>query len=476
MKKIKLIILLPIFLITNWGCGDFGDINVDPNKTTEVAPEVLLTSSLQSAHFVADAYFGNLYAQYLSQTTYTLASRYERVNFDFNLWYAYPLINLEEIIRLNTDEATKGKAQISGSNNNQIAVAKILQAYLFHYLTDRWGALPFTESLQGRANFKPVYDSQEDIYRGIFEGLTEAIAMMDTGPTVKGDFLLNGNLDHWKKMANSIKMIAALRLSKVAPDLGKAAFVEAMEGGVLTSNMDNIMYPYLADADNENPFFSRFRNVSLEAISNTLLDRLVVLKDPRLYAYADPSQIDGNFTGMPYGVDNPSSDPASLSLPHSTNVRGQDTPLPLITYSQLLFSMAEAAHLGWIDADAEQLYYDAIQASMEQWQSFDASIYEEYIAQPTVQWNATNAPALLGEQKWIALYLQGYEAWAEWRRTGYPNLQPAPDAINQSRQIPRREGYPTSERDINFDNWKTAVDTWLDGEDGLDGRVWWDLE
>lgn len=474
-QLLKYVLLLALMLPAS-GCGDFEDTNIDPNNTTEVAPEALLAAALRSTRWIADSYTGNLWTQYIAQITYNLSSRYNWANFDFNFWYADALINLEKVIQMNTDEATRERARISGSNNNQIAVARILKSFYFHFLTDRWGPLPYSEALKGRADFKPAYDSQEDIYRGIFKELREAVDQIDEGPPVQGDFMLNGNMDMWRKFANSIRMIAALRLSKVAPDLARTEFVDAMNAGGLTSVEENISYPFLADANNENPWYTRFRTQQLEGLSNTLVDKLLQLNDPRLHSYGDPSVLSGEHHGMPYGIDNPTEDPADISWPHSQYVRGQDTPLPLVTYAQLLFGMAEAAQLGWIGGDAAEYYYEGIKASLKQWFVNDPEVYQRYIAQPAVAWNSADPLPLIGEQKWIALFPQGYESWAEWRRTGYPHLDPAPAALNTSGQIPRRQAYPITERDLNNENWQHAVDTWLGGEDGLDSRLWWDVQ
>ena len=364
----------------------------------------------------------------------------------------------------------------SGSNANQIAIAKILKAFIFQHLTDRWGPIPFSEALQGRVNFKPIYDAQEKVYQGLFSELKEAVDLMEGGISVKGDILFGGDMESWKQFANSIRLIAALRLSKVAPEWAAVEFKEALTAGVLTSNEENIQYPFLAETNNENPWFSRFKTRTDYALSQRLVNRLLELNDSRLASFADPSQVEDIFKGAPYGEDDPSTDPASVSFPNSQYVKAQNAPLPIITYAQILFSKAEAAHLGWINEDAEQLYYAAIQVSMEQWKAYEIADFSDYIAQPEVKWNSSRTEQLIGEQKWIALFLQGYEAWAEWRRIGYPELQPAPDALNTSKQIPLRQGYPNTERDINGSNWQFAVDTWLGGEDGLDAHLWWDVD
>ena len=174
------------------GCSDFDDINVNPNNPVKVSPSTLLSSSLRSLSSGLGHSAPLLYAQHFSETQYTEGSRYQTVNFDFNGWYTGPLANLQHIIDLNTDDATKADALSGGSNANQIAVARILKVYYYNILTDRWGPIPYTQALQGRELFKPAYDSQETIYNSFFSELSAAISQMDGGPGVNGDFIFGG--------------------------------------------------------------------------------------------------------------------------------------------------------------------------------------------------------------------------------------------------------------------------------------------
>ena len=131
---------------------------------------------------------------------------------------------------------------------------------------------------------------------------------------------------------------------------------------------------------------------------------------------------------------------------------------------------AEAAARGWTSDDAGQFYEQAVAASFEQWGT-PADQLEAYLAQPEVAYDAANFRKSIGEQKWLALYTQGMEAWAEWRRLDYPELMPAPDAA-AGRDIPRRKGYPLSEISLNRDNYEAAIAR--QGPDVMSTRVWWD--
>lgn len=474
MKKIFQISLITALMVVAVSCDDFGDINLDPNNTVSVAPETLLTNSLVSISSITGSATEVLYTQMMSETQYTDASRYVTVNFDFNGWYTGPLANLKHIIDLNSDEATSADALQSGSNANQIAVARILKAYFFHVMTDRWGPLPYTQSLQGRGNLEPAYDSQEAIYTDIIKELKEAVAQMDGGAGVKGDFVLGGDMAHWAKFANSVRAIAAMRMSNVAPQTAQTEFAAAVASGIILSDDESVYYPYLADANNQNPWFARFITRTDYAISSTMVDYMKPLDDPRLSVYADPAPNFGDVRGMPYGIDAAGDIPNDdVSFPGNPGVRGQDAPIAVITNAQMNFMLAEAAHRGWVSGSAQSYYEAGIAASWRQWGVFDQAAYDAYIANPVVAWDANKAMELIGTQKWVALYLQGMEAWAEWRRTGYPALTPAPDALSADGEIPRRFGYPTTERDLNAANYSSALQL-LGGPDELNTKLWWD--
>ena len=79
---------------------------------------------------------------------------------------------------------------------------------------------------------------------------------------------------------------------------------------------------------------------------------------------------------------------------------------------------------------------------------------------------------VIGEEKWIALYPIGFDAWSEWRRTEIPILKPAADAIN-SGEIPRRVNYPGEESSLNTSNYKSAVSRLSPPTDNNTSKIWW---
>jgi len=441
-----------------------------------------------------------LYVQHLAQRPFTDDSRYTSVNFDFYWIYSQPLENLQTI--LNSKEFNVN----DGSENNQKAVARIVKAWFFWKATDRWGDLPYFEALKGFENLTPKYDSQKDIYYDILKELKEAAAQIDDGNPVTGDILFSGNMDNWKRFANSMRMLAALRLSKIDAAKGKAELADAYNGPVMTDNSESAVYVHLNNSNYESFWYNQrtVMNRQWYWASKTLVDYMKPLNDPRLKIYADPNG-SGEYVGLPYGLDNNAVGviPTSSVSFMGVHTRTQNVPDYILTYPEVLFAIAEADKLGWLpggDADAEEKYNEALEASVRQWNRNTFKTYNDAIdrqvekspydrndegdttglglfrSQTGVAYKAATALEQIGYQRWVHLYLNGYEAWAEWRRTGYPELVPAPD--NNNIPIPRRQAYPAKEQSINKQNYDAAISAQpgLGGKDDLNGRVWWDKQ
>ena len=480
MKKYKYLFFAGLLMSTT-ACNDFGDINVNPNSPSAPNTASLFTAAIRNVGTINNqvgpaSYNGvpAIYVQQLGDITYIEESRYKTINFNYNGLYTGPLINLQQIIDLNTNDATKAAAAANGSNANQIAIARILKAYFFQFITDRWGDVPYFNALKGSTNFSPAFDKQQDIYNDLFKEWKEAAAQFDGGKIVTGDILLNGDVARWKKFANSLRLIAALRLSKVDPAKGKAEFNAALTDGVLTSNADNVQYKFLKDQNNQNGLYDNyvFSNRKDFALSDTYVNYLKSVNDPRLPYQAAPNQ-KGDYVGVPYAVFPAAGKAQDFSLAGSM-LSQQDSPANVTTYAQVLFAQSEAAKLGWTAGNAKTLYEMAVKASLQQWMGsgYTDAAYMTYIAQPNVAYSDANAIERIATQRWIALFAQGQESWDSWRRTGYPKLTPAKSPLNGGTDIPRRLAYPVTETTLNAKNYAEVVAR--QGADDPYTRVWWD--
>ncbi|MEC7781895.1 MAG: SusD/RagB family nutrient-binding outer membrane lipoprotein [Bacteroidota bacterium] len=473
--KLTLLSIL-LFEVSSCDTVDFNDTNIDPDATTAAISSGLLTYAESQIGSAVTAETGNLYVQYISNITYTEGSRYGTRNWDIDYLYYGPLINLQTIIDLNSDEETALTQVAYGFNDNQIAVAKLLKAYFYQFATDRWGMLPYSEALQGLDNTTPVFDSQEEIYLSLFDEIDDALALINTseaGPT--GDLIFDGDMTRWIQFANTLKLSMALRLSNVYPGASGVAatkFQEAMSGAI-SSNAENLLYPFIADQSYDNPWEDRFETREDYAVSDVFVNRLLADDDSRIDVYAEYTRSsvvagDPQYIGMPYGLTTSSYAASDVSFITSDIIYDQTAPGVIYSYAQVLFSYAEAVKLGWISGSASDYYEAAITASYEQWGAADA---DAYIATVPLSTNDAAAMQQIAEEKWKALFLQGYEAWAEWRRLGYPELTPAAEPLNGS-DIPVRHGYDLDWSQSNSANYEAAVST--QGEDNLGTNLWWD--
>jgi hypothetical protein len=280
----------------------------------------------------------------------------------------------------------------------------------------------------------------------------------------------------WKKLGNTIRLLMALRLSKVDPVKGAAEFNKASANGIMTANTDNLAYPHLADPANENYWYNSFTRLGRNwfAVSKPIVDYMRPLNDPRLPVYANKNTA-GNYVGLDYGLPGSTTVVINNFSLLGSGLRLQNSPVNLVTYAQALFARAEAAKLGWIsggDAVAKTNYELAIQNSILQWTGGTTTV-AAYLANPEVAYNPADAIKQIATQRWVHLFLNGYEAWAEWRRTGFPQLVAAPGANGD--KIPRREAYPVQERSNNTTSYNAVAGTFpYGGTDDLNARVWWD--
>ena len=477
MKQIFIIIAAGIFFTS---CNKFDNTNVNPTQLTVASTNGLFTNSMQA---MSSLMLGNtatsrlpaLYIQHLAEGPYPGPSLYSDRNLSFTTWYTGPLYDLQTIINYNNEgnTATIG----NGSKDNQIALARILKAYYFLNLTDRYGDIPYSQALKGGEAFSPVYDKQQDIYTDLFKELTEAVAQIkENEAKVGGDVILNGDMAAWKRFANTVRMIMGLRLSKVDPAKGKTEYNAAVAAGVLTSNAQNISYKFIAgDPNNSNPWYNNYitSNRNDYAISKTMTDYMQPKNDPRLPIYAEVLA-GGVVKGLPSGRNVAVNIPAAYSRV-GLYFRSQGSPVVLLSFAQVLFMKAEAAKIGYTsggDAEAELNYKAAIKASWEQYGVFTQAAYDTYMALSVVKYDAAGGYRKIITEKWVHGYLNhSWEAYNDWRRTGFPILTSAVDAVD-ARGIPLRTGYPTTESALNTTNYNDAV-TRIGGKDDNYGKIWW---
>jgi hypothetical protein len=395
------------------------------------------------------------------------------VEFDGNL--AGGLMDLQNIININTDPATKENATKFGANANQIAVARIMKAYIFWTITDRWGDIPYFEALQGSKNLSPKYDTQEAIYKDLLKELKEAIVQFQpTGAKVLGDIIYAGDVAKWRKFANSLRMLIALRTSKVYPGPSefaatefKAAFQDP--NGYIATNADNftIKYPGTVAAFSS-PWWGLYNGRTDYAESKLMTDLTASLSDPRQAVFGSST------TGFPYGLtrDQAVAFGTSYATILAANKRERSSPLVVVGASDVLLAIAEAAQRGWISANVATFYQNGITENWAEW-GVTGNITTDLSNSAVGLTGAASDLQKIQLQQYLSFYPDGLQAWANWRRTGVPALTPTPNAINSSKQIPRRFSYGPNEYNLNSASLNEALSR-LTGGDTPDSRVWWD--
>ena len=455
---------------------DLTGLNENPNAPTEVQPQFLFPQGVTTAVQLVrgsdfDLTFTGLWAQYFAKVQYVDEDWYEirptTVDFYWSSFYAGPLADLQAVIEEASDQP------------GLVGPALVMRAWTVGAMTDIWGDIPFTEALQGREGVTtPAYDPQEVVYDSLFASLAEAAELLPGDVSFgTADPLYGGDNARWERFANSLRARYGMRLSEVDEDRARDEVQAALAAGVFQSNDDNAVIVWPGDGQNDHPFFTNFKTRDDHRVSKAIVDTMAALDDPRLAVYARPAAATDRIVGLPNGLS--LADAAgylgngiSQTSRIGTFFSEATSPSYLMTYAEVLFIHAEAAARGWVAGDAASLYRQAITASMQQFGITDPAAISAYLAQPRVAYSSANGLSRIALQKWIALYGQGLEGWAEYRRTGVPNLRAGPDAKTVGNVVARRLEYPGSEQSFNAANLAAAVTR--QGDVSTTGRVWWD--
>jgi hypothetical protein len=420
------------------------------------------------------------------------------------IWTQY----YENVIKYTKDAILRTKDVPARSN--MYNMARIYQAYVFMVLTDEYGDIPYSDAGKGYPGqiFLPKYDAQQDIYNDIIKELGEAAAALNPSGTIETlDLLYAGDIAKWKKFAYSLLLRAGMRLSKRDANKAQTTVQAAVAGGVILTNADNAFIRH--DANYTQPVGGTLNGSEAANfyLTKPFVDQLKNTNDPRLQAIAvkyptaisgnDQTAANGNTTpaiqiGMPMGFDNgtivtratadglPSF--YAYSQADRRRVNKQTAPVYLVTASQTLLLLAEARHRGWITTGtAAQYFADGIRAHMDQMVTYDpnsavsAGARDTYVAaNPLV---AGTELEQINTQYWISSFMNSPEAFANFRRSGFPALPPNPYGQPTNPDVPnntfiRRLTYPTVELTANTANVNDAITR--QGPDKLSTRVWWD--
>lgn len=504
----KLIKYLPMLLglsIMNQSCtDDFEKINTPSNAVTTVNPAYFI-NTMQLG--VVENYqrnvnlYADFYAQYWSNTVESFGSpRYEyRNDWVGNQWKEHYSGQLRKSLAIK--EQFGDNALYSNIN----AINEIWICYWWSRMTDFYGDIPYFNAGEGEA---VPYNSQEEIYDDLFKRLDQAVNNLkdndeSQAKLSKYDLIYQDDIVKWRRFANSLRIRLAMRLSNIAPDKAKIQFAAAMSSGVMQSNDDNAEVPIYSKGWNDylHQMAWNWDNIRVsKTFTNHLYNISTVGEDPRTPIWLC-YKVDGKSTtkeeagkktyeGLENGYSATNMPANKLSRAtinldggykgFSGDGEGSDNLMyvPVMFYSEVLFLQSEAVLRGWIAGNADDLYKKGIQASMDL-VGVSSTKAEEYLSGIKAL-NGSNEAKLkqIITQKWIANFPNGVEAWADFRRTDYPDITLPVDGVSGNASVAantwvKRIRYPDNQHNLNQTNMPASLNT-VD-KDRMDVKVWWDV-
>lgn len=475
MKKI--LILIPALLFFFASCNkDISYLNEDTKRSSTVPSYTLFSNGQRNlSDYLAtpnvNTNIFELITQQWTEVTYVDESNYDlgtRSVAD-NWWralYKNVLINFQSARNLIPDDVTDATQQ-----KNELAMLDIMEVYTWSVLVNTYGNIPYTEALDA-ANLFPKYDDAKTIYYDLLSRLDADITALDASGDSFGaaDLLYNGNVDSWKKFANSLKLRMGITIADF-DDAKAKSVIESAAPGAFTSASDNASFTYYVATPNVNPVWTNVvqsgRNDFVAA--EGIIAIMNANNDPRREAFftGKGGNNDSAFVGGVVGRGN-----AFPSYSHPSDLVEQpDFPFIFMSYSEVEFILAEAAERGYnVGGTAATHYTSAVKASLDFWgvSAADAAVY---LAKPSVAY-ATAAGTYkqkIGIQKYLSLYTNGFQTWVEQRRLDYPVLIAPPTALSG---YPVRFTYPVNEQNLNSGSWseaKTAI-----GGDNVETKLFWD--
>lgn len=491
-RKTIYMIMATIIILTS--CDDFLNVNENPNDATTSTPELVLSAALNAtAGRLTHNQIGAMWAGqwcpsgdvsgFVAEKTYDFSNTYGTA-----IWTSIydNLMDYQYIVSEAQKEGKKGLTY----------VGKIMMAYNYHILVDTYNNVPYTDALKGLALIRPSYTDGQSVYEGIIEDLTEAAdslkSIKDANDVLgNGDIFFGGNYPMWIRFANTLKLRLLIRqsempgrenyikaeIAKIKPAVGTDASTRFLATDV------NSNPSYLKTSGKQNQFWDNYYHDENDNLRNTynFIRSTQFLKDNldndyRIYWIMGTSG-SGSFgvtfstrTGVTYG------DETSAAYSNATSgigfgiLKAYNMPMTVFTASESYFLQAEAVLKGYMGGDVESLYKNGVIASYKLLGVTDEDGDASYHANDFL----SNAGAWDGElktlitQKWIATVgYSGFEAWCDYRRTGYPGVPLSTKAIKDA--IPVRLYYPAQELQTNAENLAKQGTI-----DAITSKVFWD--
>lgn len=503
MKKITYLFLGLISLGVTSSCSNFETLNTNPDKSTVVSPDMIVTEILKSNKFwnpnPTDFATGNLWCKHTALAeTNPHPSQYYFSNHPYGSFSYKKWTDLDFLVKFAT--GTPEESPCKG-------FSLLIRAIDAFSMTLDMGDIPYSEA--GKANqgiLKPKYDKQEDVFKYILNDLKEAESYFAEGGKLGGDFMYNGDVTKWRKLCNAYQLKVLQTMSKKITAEQKKRFADIVaDGNLMKDNSDNYQLVYSNNPNSTHPYYNGFDKQEFNLVTNLVVDYLKSHKDRRLFYFAEPAgaKIAGGLTEQNYEAyvgANPSLDALTLKINNDAKMysrinirytkRRDGDPMLRFTYAEQCFILAEAAEEGWITGDSKKYYEDGVKAMLLYYMNLPSAqdeIHGMAITQSYIDNYFTgdaSYPTIKDErlkeiwmQRWLIDFFQGNGGnYAQVLRTGYP-IFPNDPATNMNPDdktvYPKRWKYPTDEFTTNEENYLKAVKEQYGGYDGINLSPWY---
>ncbi|EJL61164.1 SusD/RagB family nutrient-binding outer membrane lipoprotein [Flavobacterium sp. CF136] len=523
--KIKTLgVVLSMVAVFSSCTSDFDDVNTDKNSLTEDQ----LDASLAGPSFASALYAGIHNGSYSSpgvddQGTWGIATGILSSTFiqylscgygternDFSGFEARGWTRFYTVAVPALNNAVKAAA----GDEQALAVLKIWKVFMYNQMTDAYGPIPYTEAGNGKE--KVAYDSQETIYADFFKLLDESNATLSSSSSATvgllqpNDRIYQGSTDKWRRFGNSLRLRIALRISDVDAAKAKTQAEAAVAAGVIETNDQSAYFKVSNITPNNLNMIVNGWGYTMTASMESILKGY---NDPRLPLWFSPIET-GGYQGKPIGGLDDQFGTTKFSTFNndvlgngSTGTISETKNIEVFMASECYLNRAEGALNGWnMSGTAQSLYEAGIKLSMAQWGITNTADINAYIAGNTlpvvpqilasyptlteladvpvklpVAWSSTeaNQRTQIAVQKYLALFPESWETWADLRRSDakviYPILNTDNVDAGVGKSLMKRVIYTTNEYSANKDAVLDGI-VKLGGPDTGGTKLWWDVK
>lgn len=503
MKTLKYILLAGMVALGS-GCANFDALNTDPNSAMNVSSPLLATPLLLDLMATGGTASGFISDNCLAKQMVWLESLHD---YNYNVLGRASIGGYKKLINARKMVELANEQDLAAYQ----ALALFVKSYKLFYFSMQLGDIPYSEALQGEeGNTKPKYDPQEDVMIGLLNDLEESARLFAQANDFEGDPILKGDVSAWQKTVDAFRLKVLLYLSKkenhpVLKVKERFARIEAT-GKLMESNRDNFQLVFSDKAGQIYPFNKTVsKHYQYATISSVMVDTLKAYDDYRLFYYAKPAQAlldtglqadDKNaYVGLDPAADfSKLQDLSAAGACCTLNPRYTDVitgePYTRLGYAEQCFILAEAVLRGWIPGDAISYYNEGIRSAMKftsentpddikyhAGRLITDTYIEAYLQRDPVRLSGGFEHQLkqIIIQKYLIYYMQyPFDAYYEYRRTGYPELPVNPETNRNTvkDKIPVRWMYPLWEYDYNRKSVEEAVARQFNGVDDTNKLMW----